>query len=71
MHFDPACLARMLVHLAQGTAKPLSVDQGKVAHRTGAVEQAAQQHGEGSSVVTPAFMPVGGDRLMTGTAAAR
>ncbi len=70
-HFHPAGLARLLLHLAQGAANALGIEQGEMAQRTRATEQAAQQHGEGSSVVTSAFMPGGGDRLMTGTAPVR
>jgi hypothetical protein len=58
----------VVLHLPQGAAKPLIIDQGKMAHRASAAEQAAQKHGEGSSGVTGAFMPGGGDSLMTGTA---
>jgi len=67
-NFHPASLARVFLHLPQGAAKPFTIDQGKVAHRASAAEQAAQKHGEGSSGVTDAFMPGGGDSLMTGTA---
>jgi len=58
----------VFLHLPQGTANSLSIDQGEMAHRASAAEQTAQQHGEGSSVMTGIFMPGRGDRLMTGTA---
>ncbi|WP_315292683.1 hypothetical protein [Pseudomonas oleovorans] len=58
----------MFLHLPQRAANPLTIDQGEMAHRARAAQQAAQKHGEGSSVVTGAFMPGRGDRLMTGTA---
>jgi hypothetical protein len=54
MNFDPASLAWPLLHLAQGAANSLSIDQGEMAHRT-AAEQVVQQHGEGSA---------GGDALL-------
>jgi hypothetical protein len=47
----------VLLHLPQRTAAALRIEQGEVAHRAGTAEQAVQKHGEGSSVVTAAFMP--------------